>query len=45
MADTDEAAIHMPSQDSGAYIDTDLSDETQDFRMLNSISLLVLPRV
>ncbi|PYI11506.1 tRNA splicing endonuclease subunit [Aspergillus sclerotiicarbonarius CBS 121057] len=40
MADTDEAAIHMPSQDSGMHIDTDLSDETQDFRMLNSISFL-----
>ncbi|PYH96604.1 hypothetical protein BO71DRAFT_448496 [Aspergillus ellipticus CBS 707.79] len=40
MADTDEAAIHQPSPDSGAHIETDLSDETQDFRMLNSISFL-----
>ncbi|PYH34207.1 tRNA splicing endonuclease subunit [Aspergillus neoniger CBS 115656] len=40
MADIDEAVIHMPSQDASAHIDTDLSDETQDFRMLNSISFL-----
>ncbi|PLN83934.1 putative tRNA splicing endonuclease subunit [Aspergillus taichungensis] len=39
MADTDEAAIHMPSNDS-AHIDTDLSDETQDFRMLNHLTFL-----
>ena len=45
MADIDEAVIHMPSQDASAHIDTDLSDETQDFRMLNRISLSVLPRV
>lgn len=42
MADTDEAAIHLPSHDSAAHIDTDLSDETQDFRMLSNLSLLVL---
>lgn len=41
MADTDEAAIHMPSNDSSAHIDTDLSDETQDFRMLNHLTLCV----
>lgn len=40
MADTDEAAIHLPSHDSAAHIDTDLSDETQDFRMLNHLSFL-----
>ena len=39
MADTDEAAIHMPSQDGSAHIEVDLSDETQDFRMLSNISL------
>ena len=41
MADTDEAAIHLPSNDSAPHFETDLSDETQDFRMLNNISLLV----
>ncbi|PWY68443.1 hypothetical protein BO70DRAFT_366114 [Aspergillus heteromorphus CBS 117.55] len=40
MADTDEAAINLPAQDAGAHIEVDLSDETQDFRMLNSISFL-----
>ncbi|KAE8316208.1 tRNA-splicing endonuclease subunit sen54 N-term-domain-containing protein [Aspergillus transmontanensis] len=40
MADTDEAAIHLPSHDSAAHIDTDLSDETQDFRMLSNLSFL-----
>ncbi|RAL15742.1 tRNA-splicing endonuclease subunit SEN54 family protein [Aspergillus homomorphus CBS 101889] len=40
MADTDEAAIHMPSQDGSAHIEVDLSDETQDFRMLSNISFL-----
>ncbi|PYH83642.1 putative tRNA splicing endonuclease subunit [Aspergillus uvarum CBS 121591] len=40
MADTDEAAIHMPSQDASAHIEVDLSDETQDFRMLSNISFL-----
>lgn len=39
MADTDEAAIHLPSQDSAPQIETDLSDETQDFRFLNQIAL------
>lgn len=43
MADIDEAAIHMPSNDSSAHIDTDLSDETQDFRMLNHLTLFVPP--
>ncbi|KAF9893276.1 tRNA-splicing endonuclease subunit sen54 [Aspergillus nanangensis] len=38
MADTDEAAIHLPRD--SAPMDTDLSDETQDFRMLNNISFL-----
>jgi tRNA-splicing endonuclease subunit Sen54 len=40
MADLDEAAINNPSNDAG-HIEVDLSDETQDFRMLNSLSLLV----
>ncbi|KAH8425014.1 tRNA-splicing endonuclease subunit SEN54 family protein [Aspergillus melleus] len=40
MADTDEAAIHLPSNDSAPHFETDLSDETQDFRMLNNISFL-----
>lgn len=44
MADTDEAAIHLPSNDS-AHIDTDLSDETQDFRMLNHLTLSVYHQV
>lgn len=38
MADTDEAAIHS-SQNSSGQIETDLSDETQDFRILNNLSL------
>lgn len=39
MADTDESAINTqnPSQ-----IETDLSDETQDFRFLNNLTLYVL---
>ena len=38
MADTDEAAIHLSSShDSGPQVETDLSDETQDFRFLNHI--------
>ncbi|KAL2799873.1 hypothetical protein BJX66DRAFT_322019 [Aspergillus keveii] len=37
MADLDEAAINNPSNDAG-HIEVDLSDETQDFRMLNSLS-------
>ncbi|PYH42326.1 tRNA-splicing endonuclease subunit SEN54 family protein [Aspergillus saccharolyticus JOP 1030-1] len=40
MADADEAAIHLPSQDASAHIEIDLSDETQDFRMLSNISFL-----
>ncbi|KAL2819776.1 hypothetical protein BJX63DRAFT_418720 [Aspergillus granulosus] len=39
MADLDEAAINTPSNDAG-HIEVDLSDETQDFRMLNSLSFL-----
>ena len=41
MADTDEAAIHLPnsSHDSAPQIETDLSDETQDFRFLNNLAL------
>ncbi|CEL09460.1 hypothetical protein ASPCAL12595 [Aspergillus calidoustus] len=39
MADLDEAAINNPSNDAG-HIEVDLSDETQDFRMLNSLSFL-----
>lgn len=40
MADTDEAAIHLPlSHGSAPQIETDLSDETQDFRFLNQIAL------
>ncbi|KAI9930516.1 tRNA-splicing endonuclease subunit sen54 [Aspergillus wentii] len=39
MADADEAAIHLPSSnDSEMQIETDLSDETQDFRFLNFLS-------
>lgn len=37
MADSDEAAIH--SNDPSAPIETDLSDETQDFRFLNNLTL------
>ncbi|KAJ9319116.1 hypothetical protein DTO271D3_704 [Paecilomyces variotii] len=41
MADADEDAIHLPaSHDSGAHIDHDLSDETQDFRFLNNLSIV-----
>ncbi|KAL1971349.1 hypothetical protein VTN77DRAFT_301 [Rasamsonia byssochlamydoides] len=41
MADADEDAIHLPaSHDSGAQIEHDLSDETQDFRFLNNIALV-----
>lgn len=40
MADLDEAAINNPST-GGGYADIDLSDETQDFRMLNNLSLSV----
>ncbi|KAL4863978.1 hypothetical protein BDV12DRAFT_189259 [Aspergillus spectabilis] len=39
MADLDEAAINTPSN-GGGHADIDLSDETQDFRMLNNISFL-----
>ncbi|THC98657.1 hypothetical protein EYZ11_001860 [Aspergillus tanneri] len=40
MTDNDEAAINLSSHDSAAHFETDLSDETQDFRMLNNISFL-----
>ncbi|PGG98745.1 hypothetical protein AJ79_08765 [Helicocarpus griseus UAMH5409] len=46
MADTDEDALYQPpstSQDQSAHIDHDLSDETQDFRILNSLSFLSDP--
>jgi hypothetical protein len=36
MADTDESAIHSSD---ATQIETDLSDETQDFRFLNNLSL------
>ncbi|KAL4923915.1 tRNA-splicing endonuclease subunit SEN54 family protein [Aspergillus undulatus] len=39
MADLDEAAINNPSS-GGAGAEIDLSDETQDFRMLNNLSFL-----
>ncbi|KAL4780985.1 tRNA-splicing endonuclease subunit sen54 N-term-domain-containing protein [Aspergillus varians] len=39
MADLDEAVINNPSS-GGAHADVDLSDETQDFRMLNSLSFM-----
>lgn len=39
MVDLDEDAITNPS--GGAQADIDLSDETQDFRMLNNLSLSV----
>lgn len=41
MADLDEEAINQPpssSHDSGANIDQDVSDETQDFRFLSSFA-------
>ncbi|OAX80093.1 hypothetical protein ACJ72_05575, partial [Emergomyces africanus] len=46
MADADEDAIiqpHSNSQDQSVHIDQDLSDETQDFRFLNSLSFLPDP--
>ncbi|KAK2810976.1 hypothetical protein FQN50_002568 [Emmonsiellopsis sp. PD_5] len=50
MADADEDAIFHPpststsaSQDQSAHIDNDISDETQDFRFLNSLSFLPDP--
>ncbi|KAL4902996.1 hypothetical protein BDW74DRAFT_55610 [Aspergillus multicolor] len=39
MADLDEDAINNPNT-GGAHADIDLSDETQDFRMLNNLSFL-----
>lgn len=44
MADMDEDVARLPSNDTSTHIETDLSDETQDFRMLNHISLSVLLR-
>ncbi|EDN08423.1 tRNA splicing endonuclease subunit [Histoplasma capsulatum] len=45
MADADEDALIQPpsSHDQSAHIDQDLSDETQDFRFLNSLSFLPDP--
>lgn len=40
MADADEAAIRAPSTEA-SQIETDLSDETQDFRLLNHLNLYV----
>jgi tRNA-splicing endonuclease subunit Sen54 len=40
MADADEDAMHLsPSHDPGAQVEHDLSDETQDFRFLSTLSL------
>ncbi|KAL3479315.1 tRNA splicing endonuclease subunit [Aspergillus californicus] len=39
MADLDEAAVNSPSN-GATHVDVDLSDETQDFRMLNNLSFL-----
>jgi tRNA-splicing endonuclease subunit Sen54 len=40
MADADEDTIHLPSTSEYAgAVAEDLSDETQDFRFLNSLSL------
>lgn len=36
MADTDETAIHSHES---TQVESDLSDETQDFRLLNNLSL------
>ena len=42
MADLDEDVIHHPpSGDSAPQAEIDLSDEMQDFRFLNSLSLYV----
>lgn len=42
MADLDEDVIHHPpSSDSAPQAEIDLSDEMQDFRFLNSLSLCV----
>lgn len=40
MADADEDAIRGPATEA-SQIETDLSDETQDFRLLNHLSLYV----
>lgn len=40
MADADEDAIRGPSTES-TQVETDLSDETQDFRLLNHLNLYV----
>lgn len=43
MADVDEDAIDQPSastsQDAAGQVHEDISDETQDFRFINSFSL------
>ena len=44
MADADEDLIFHPSSsshDPGIQVENDLSDETQDFRFLNNLSLYV----
>jgi hypothetical protein len=45
MADADEDLIFHPSSssshDSAIQVESDLSDETQDFRFLNNLSLSV----
>ncbi|KAL1959142.1 hypothetical protein VTO42DRAFT_2929 [Malbranchea cinnamomea] len=45
MADIDEEVIHQPStsQDATVQVHEDISDETQDFRFINSFSLLSDP--
>ena len=48
MADIDEDAVDRgpsSSKDAATYADQDISDETQDFRFLNSISLYIGPRL
>lgn len=46
MADIDEEAIILPStsQDT-THADHDLSDETQDFRFLNNLSMYIHPAI
>ncbi|EAL88904.1 tRNA splicing endonuclease subunit (Sen54), putative [Aspergillus fumigatus Af293] len=43
MADMDEDIARLPSNGTSTHIETDLSDETQDFRMLNHLSFLADP--
>ncbi|KAJ5894784.1 hypothetical protein N7495_006475 [Penicillium taxi] len=40
MADAEEDAIHGPSTVEATQVETDLSDETQDFRLLNHLNFL-----